>query len=167
MTEKAIQWQKTCENYFKTLDALQKAVFVNLMENNSHENEIRQIRLTLFNVMKQLRAFTHPNAPEKIAAFESLYEIIFSLNTLKPHLSDLAIREICQREFKNISEQLSYALKNQTADSLPGQMDALDELYHTTLQVVSKEPIFFLFFIKNLVAFCDTLDTFFQKNPHA
>lgn len=177
-TRDRIKWQKACARYFKTLDALQKTVFAGLMEQDPPENALRRIRLTLFDIMQKLRFFTHPNAREKIATFESLYEIIFSLNTLRPHLSDPAILEICKDEFKKIVAQLSNTLKqaatssnhcvdrNETLNPLSNQIDTLDELYHTTLQVVSPEPIFFLFFMRNLMALRDTLALFFQERSH-
>ncbi len=41
------------------------------------------------------------------------------------------------------------------------KIDAFEEVYRSTLQVVTPEPIFFLFFLQNLMALRESLESFF------
>jgi len=188
---RSTKWLKTCIHYFKTLDVQQKAIFACYLEKNyakqldPYEKKIRNTRLKLLTAMKKIRALSSTDSRGKLERLENLYEIIFSLNTLKLRISDQAIFEICEVELKKISLSLSDALKHamiflnskqlekksarmmdDTAKNigrLSRQIDALEELYRSTLQVVSQEPIFFLFFVQDLIAFRDALESFFLE----
>jgi hypothetical protein len=197
-SNKSSRWLKECIHYFKTLDTLQKAIFSCYLEkdhDNVHEKNIRTARKRLLQAMIKLRSLPYKNANERLGKLENLYEIIFSLNTLKLRILDPSTFEICKTEFKKISDSLSHILEHTTifldrqrnprkkmsvqnlADQHAARMmdetgknmgqlsrniNDLDELYRATLQVVSQEPIFFLFFLQDLTAFRDVFESFFM-----
>jgi len=182
----ALRWFKASIHYFKALDKLQIAIFncylrEDYLENNHfYEQQIHKARLTLLYAMKKIRSIAIQGSQDKLARLENLYEIIFSLNTLKLRISDPATFEICAAEFEDISRRLTDSLKHiillldnisepksvsigETAKimgRLSNKIDVLEEFYRSTLQVVSPDPIFFLFFVQDLMAFRDELEAF-------
>jgi len=191
---------KACIKYFKALNQLQIVVFSCYIRRNypakSHfyEQEIHEHRLKLLIAMQKMRTVAAQDTQNNLGKLENLYEIIFSLNTLKLRITDHTTFEICETEFKTISRSLSDALQHviiflnwqcdqpkkislenvsdpkasalldgaaKVIGSLSNKIDALDELYRNTLQVTSADPIFFLFFIQDLMALRDELESFF------
>ena len=189
-----------CVHYFKALDKLQIAVFNCYLQKDYvfkkyfYEQQMHKARLRLLYAMKKIRRVTGLDEKNHLAKLENLYEIIFSLNTLKLRITDHATFEVCETEFQKISQSLSKVLEhiavflfelrhqqpNISIDNitnptirhmlddtakimgkLSNQTDRLEELYRSTLQVVSKDPIFFLFFVQSLIAFRDELESFF------
>lgn len=189
-----------CVRYFKALDKLQIAIFNCYLHKDYifkkyfYEQQMHKSRLKLLSSMKKIRSVTGKDEKNYLTKLENLYEIIFSLNTLKFRVADHATFEVCEIEFKKISQSLSNVLdhiilflvelSHQQTDvsikdvinpqirhmlddtakimgKLSHQTDSLEELYRSTLQVVSKDPIFFLFFVQSLIAFRDELESFF------
>lgn len=177
---------KACVNYFKALNKLQIIVFTCYLSkeyaiNQSfYEKKMHKARTRLLRAMKKIRHVEKKDTAVNLAKLENLYEIIFSLNTLKLRVTDHATFEVCEMEFKKLSECLTNALNHinlflekekhperhmlgdtaKVLGRLSHQTDALEELYRSTLQVVAKDPIFFLFFIQDLMAFRDELESF-------
>lgn len=177
-------------NYFEAMNQLQLDLFAcyiqkdYVLRKDFYEKRINKARITLLRSMKKIRMkyIAHDEANiKRLTKFESLYEMIFSLNILKLRITDYATFEICEAEFRKISNKLSDVLKhiivllgnrsdrksNQLIEStakimgkLSHQIDSLAELYRTTLQVVSPDPIFFLFFVEDLIALRDELESF-------
>ncbi len=170
-------------NYFKTLDALQKIIFDFYIQKNDsrdpalHEQHLHKARIALLSAMKKIRLGMAQTEHKNLEKFENLYEIVFSLNTLKLRIPDYTTFEVCETEFKKISDSLSELLqhfrnclknKNVTLDStakmlgkLSNTIDRLEELYRGTLQVIAKDPTLFLFFLQDLIALRDTLESLF------
>ncbi len=157
---------KIFSNYFKILNQLQELIFSCYIKRDyfekryQYEENIQQIRKQLFEVMKKLRLL-FGGETKKISQFENLYEIIFSLGTLKLRVPDQATFEVCENEMKILSNCLAKILlgfslhKNslpQLIDAFAGAVNGFEELYQSTLQVVSYEPIVFLFFVQDLIA---------------
>jgi|SRR5579872_2227269 len=176
---------KACIKYFNALNQLQKIIFSCFFKQDYivnyyfYEQKIHKARLKLFRAIKKIRGLATKDNPVNLAKLENLYEIIFSLDTLKLRVADHATFEMCEMEFKKLSACLSNTLeyinlfldKQQHVHSdldniakmmgkLSHQIDALEELYRSTLQVVAKDPIFFLFFVQDLMAFRDELESF-------
>lgn len=175
-------------NYFKALDQLQIAILSCYIQKDYQEKKydfeqtIHKARLNIMGTMKKLRLkIGAQGQTDFLSKLENLYEIVFSLNILKYRVTDYATFEICKKEFAKISVKLSEALKQinlllkhisnlsshtmmeetaKTMGKLSNQIDLLEELYRSTLQVVSKDPIFFLFFIQDLMALRDQLESF-------
>ncbi len=172
---------KSIIKYFKALDQLQVVIFncytqrMYPEKTYDYEKNIHKVRLKLFNAMKKIRTFLDS---EDLPKFENFYEMIFSLNTLKLRVTDYATFEMCESEFKKVSQSLTDVLKHiilfmngknkpdlkssaKVIANLSNRIDELEELYRSTLQVVSKDPIFFLFFVQDLIALRDALESFF------
>lgn len=180
-------------NYFKALDQLQIAIFNCYIQKDDginhfkYELKIHKSRVKILRTMKNIRIMNGQSSQDKLAKLENLYEIIFSLNTLKIRILDPATFEICEEEFKRISFKITDAIKHivillgncstQTSHTLvddtakiigllSNNIDAFEELYRSTLQVVSSEPIFFLFFVQDLIAFRDELESYTLELLH-
>lgn len=178
------KWFKSCIHYFKSLNQLQLDIFNCYLKKDYpqnkifYEQKIHKARVNLFLAMKKIRALVNQKTTAQLAKLESLYEIIFSLNTLKLRVSDQSTFEVCETEFALISNELSKTIAeiilmlndpvnmlNEMAVSIGNLSHCIDlfqELYRSTLQVVSKEPIFFLFFVQGLIDFRDELELFLR-----
>lgn len=146
-------------HYFRSLNELQKIIFQGYLDHHViDEIALRKARNKLFHLLKKMRQ----KERYPIAQFEHLYEIIFSLRALQRRVVDQTVFAVCLEELRKISGSLTallYALSMKYQSAVLTAMDEfsvaialLDELYRTTLQVVSYEPIVFLFFIQTLFA---------------
>jgi predicted house-cleaning noncanonical NTP pyrophosphatase (MazG superfamily) len=157
--------------YFTILNALQKIIFSGyiqrdyLVHQDRYEEKIQQLRNKLFRVMKEFRSQENLNS---LAQFENLYEIIFSLTVLKLRVVDPAIFEVCEKEMYQLSQCVAHILSEvERSDNkiamdnlflkLAAAVEAFEEIYRTTLQIVSYEPMVFLFFLQTLIALQNTL----------
>ncbi|MEO8402647.1 MAG: hypothetical protein ABI597_12820 [Gammaproteobacteria bacterium] len=167
--------------YFYRLNQLQEIVFACFIKgdyfaNSFHyENQIHQARIHLFKVMKKIRK--SESNQSILSTLETLYEIIFSLNNLKLRVKDHATFEVCEIEIKKVAKflgavlrELNYKSFSKKSDAVIEQINLLsisiaefEEIYQSTLQVVSYEPIVFLFFVKNLIAFRDEVEEFYLR----
>ncbi len=164
--------QKIVTNYFETLNQLQDLVlscYINrdyFDKRYLYEEKIQKIREKLFGIMRQARLLIIHDA-KTIAQLENIYEIIFSLNTLKLRVSDYATFEVCENEIKVISKCLAdiflaHCRRPELLDEFSVFIEQFEELYKTTLQVVSQEPMVFLFFVQDLIALRDVLHEYIQ-----
>ncbi len=183
----ASKWFKACIHFFQSLDQLQKSILSCYFQKEykekkyDFEQKIYKSRLKLLGAMKKIRSIMKDNRQKNLTQIENIYEMVFSLNILKLQVTDYATFEICEKEFINISVRLSAVLKHIMAllkknsimqsnslvsdaakimGKLSNQTDSLEEVYRSTLQVVSRDPIFFLFFLQNLMALRDELESF-------
>lgn len=166
--------QKEVSQYFHALTALQSQVLASYLKPGAPAAKtFHQARVTLFQVMQKLRLFV-PTPPERLLnKLEHMYEIIFSLNQLKFRLNDAATFEICAKEFKEILFTLTQLMKKAElfcqakCSSLTQELTqfatariAFAEVYQGTLQVVTYEPIVFLFFLQDLQALHEEIESF-------
>ena len=104
-------------DYFKALDQLQARVLICytakdfLAKNFSYERKIYRARLRLFSMMKKIRVMVEQEKVPHLSALENIYEIIFSLNTLKLRVSDVSVFEIFQDEIKALTQDLGIVLQ--------------------------------------------------------
>ncbi|HSW68777.1 MAG TPA: hypothetical protein VLI69_01295 [Gammaproteobacteria bacterium] len=158
-----------------------------------YEKIIHQARLKLMRIMKKIRKSDEQknlNQLEKL--YETIFSLnTFKLRILdhttfevcEPELKktsqslDAALRfvvvflekQFCQKEkisLRNISTRTARDMLEKSAKmigNLSRQIDKLEELYRTTLQVISESPIFFLFFVQDLIALRDQLEAVFLE----
>ena len=100
---------------------------------------------------------------------ERASEIIFALHLLRFRVNDYAVFEICAREFQALLIQLDFlftqlarALMKKRAllntENLAIAIFDVEILYGNTLQIVVRDPLVFLFFIRNLYSLKNTFD---------
>jgi len=179
---------KSCVHYFNTLDQLQIVILKCYLRRDYKINQtiynqhIHKIRLKILKTIQKIRCLGLHSALIDINQLTNLYEIIFSLDTLKSRVKDHTTFEVCENEIKHITESLSHLLqyivfilnkkrKNQhphlKMDALitdfAYKTQAFEELYRSTLQVVSAHPIVFLFFERDLKALRHELESFLLR----
>lgn len=109
---------------------------------------------------------------EQQDTLQSMFEITITLGELRYRVEDVATFEVCEKEFKRVSEMMSFVLHN-LIKKLRGKkipdigleqfataIESVEAIYRSTLQVVSKEPMVFLVFIQNLFALYDAFNAF-------
>lgn len=110
-----------------------------------YEKKIHRLSYQIVNFIQQTREFAVTNQDkEKTQILARLYESVLAQGHLRFRIKDYATFEIIDRELKALSEN-----KN----NFSGNIAALEDLYHNTLQVVAAEPLAFLCFIKALKDF--------------
>ncbi len=72
------------------------------------------------------------------------------LSTLRYRLRDQATFEVCEEELKKVSQAFSLALKKKDYVSFEESIQQFENVFNATLQIISKQPILFLIFIKTL-----------------
>lgn len=157
------------KKYFCALDQLQKLIFSFYIKRNFgenrflHEKKLIQCTSRVMRAMQSVRL--HVKDDKSIAQAESLYEIIFSLDLLKNRLTDHATFEICETELKKITQTLSAVFSEiqttqplSTKPNFDAAIQALEIVFQNTLQVVSADPLIFLFFIRALYALSQRLN---------
>jgi len=94
---------------------------------------------------------------------EHLHEMIITLGHLRYRVQDEAILEMAQNELRDISQALSdifvrMSFSGKTRhEVLLKRVHDLENLYHSTLSVMTADAIVFLFFIKNLLVLQEEL----------
>lgn len=160
---------KSAQKYLRTLDNMQKIIFSFYIKRNFGENRFLHEKKLLQQTSKIMRAMKRVRETledQKMTAYlAQLYEIIFALDLLKDRLIDHATFEICEQELKAITHVLSSFIneicnnqKNGIKQKLDGVIQALEINFQNTIQVVSADPMVFLFFIKDLYALSNALD---------
>ncbi len=168
--------QKNIKHYFRKLNQLQQCILIcyiqrdYLEQRDRYEAKIHSVRKKLFDVMKKIRRCIE-NQSYLLNLLEDLYEIIFSLNTLKLHVDDFSTFEVAKNEFKLLSQEIEKIFATNffktngsiKLDEFTAVIESFEELYRSTLQIVSQEPMVFLFFIQDLLALRDVLQNLFQE----
>lgn len=162
---------KYLKKYFSCLDRLQQTIFNFYIQRNFgadrfyHEKQLLKHTTQVMKALAEIRK--RQDDAKLLAVLEQLYEIIYSLDLLKNRLIDHTTFEICEQELKNIKLNLSQILQKiptQKLTKLKHQLDqaiqALEIIFQNTLQVVTADPLVFLFFIQDLYALANTLDHF-------
>lgn len=167
---------KNLSSYFQLLDQLQHIIFScyikrdYLSKRYQYEERIHQVRNKLFHLMQKIRASASEN--KILPQLEHIYEIIFSLSLLKLRVPDHATFEVCEQEMKLLQSAISAVLVSASANQdlierLSGAINSFEEVYRSTLQIVSYEPVVFLFFLQDLGALRDELQSLLQELAHA
>ena len=162
-------------NYFHSLNQLQEYIFFSygkkksIIEENDSMQKIHLARVNLFISMKKIRALFREKKQNHsiLNKIKNFYEIIFSLNNLNLRVNDNALFEICSAEMQKIARYITYSLQAfQSAQieqafhfikELSLSIDEFTKLYLDMLQVISREPIVFLFFIQDVTALRDEM----------
>jgi hypothetical protein len=103
-----------------------------------------------------------------ISRLEHLYEILFSLDLFKNRMIDHSTFEVCEAELKNISHAISEMIADLSDDvksshssvdrkTLIVPIQVLETMFQNTLQFIMADPMFFVFFIRDLNALNDEL----------
>lgn len=158
-------------NFFKKLDQLQRLIFSFYIQRDfgsdrfSQENILLKRAQSLMQALQKTRKrFTNEKL---INHLELMYEIIFSLSLLKNRLIDHSTFEICERELKAIAHCLTEAFSTLSTEpsqfkkhSLDVAIQSLEIIFSNALQVVTADPMIFLFFIQDLYSLSKSLDNF-------
>jgi hypothetical protein len=165
--------KKKLANCLYALADLQQAFFVNYLRKDYIKHQLRYQK-ALYSSSKHFFCATVnasriiKNKPRYLEVFEKIShvsEIIFSMNQLRLRVDDYTTFKICARELQGI-EKFSTLLLKQLAVSLFKKNDAetmefeqkihdFEGSYNRTLQIVSVDPLVFMFFIQDLYAFYD------------
>lgn len=164
------KFKKAIGKFLHSLNELQHLIFSCYIERDyfskkyEYEEQIHQVKIQLFNHMKNIRLMN--SNPDYLSLLENLYEIIFSLNTFKLRVTDHSTFEVCENELKVCMQCISNILKETeptfNLNQLSSAIDNFEELYRSTLQVVSYEPIIFLYFVQNMMALRDALQVLIE-----
>ncbi len=192
-------YNKLLIEYLLVLEGLHIIIFSAYIEKDyfnyrtAHEKKIIQQTEVLMKIFCQLRRryqeelFAQQSVSEEfISRLEHLYEIMFSLDLLKYRLVDHATFEVCHSELKIISQVISTMILDlinvvkyqNTAKlkvceriTLAPAIQAFEIIFHSTLQFITADPMFFLFFIRDLNALNEELlsikDEFNAKNTNS
>lgn len=161
-------------NCLRALAKLQRAYFACYLQPNylvkqtDYEKEMQKRRLILLQCMSKAKQLLHSeNVSEEMVSYfykiNRLSEIIFSLNLLRFRVQDRAIFELCQDEMQVLADKFIRALENLAENiikdrvitgstELQEAIDCFEAISNRTLQVVSREPLVFSFFIQDLYA---------------
>jgi len=171
--------KKTLGKFINSLNQLQSIVFSCYIKRDyfanryDYEKQIHRVRIQLFHHMKKMRLLC---GDQPLSSMENLYEIIFSLNVFKLRVADHATFEVCENEMKLFTQCISAILtnacdsrfrENDSMAQLSSAINNFEELYRSTLQVVSYEPIVFLYFVQNMIALREGLDIFLRDFIYA
>lgn len=110
-----------------------------------YEKKIHQQLFQILHSLNQLRTLVKTAKENEILQnMLCMQESVLALGQLRYRIKDYATFQIFEREMK---------LLTQTTEKLSGIIEALEDLYHGTLQVVSADPLAFLCFIQALKDF--------------
>lgn len=161
------------------LDQLQKKIFSIYLKRDYaekmylYEKDLHALRLKIFASMLKI------HDPKE--DLNHLFEIITALGNLRYRINDHTTFEVCEKELAELSKSISEILQSKrhsersTAIQTPTvpelhdlarpdksqlltNIEAFEKIYATALQVVTKNPIFFLIFIQNLFALQEVID---------
>lgn len=156
--------KKLITEYLLALEQLHLVIFSAYLKRDYFENKLvyekKLVKQTqkLFQILARLRKFFHGDF-KVIGCFENLYEIFFSMDLLKYRLLDHATFEVCEPELKKISHAISLALaeKENSLLMLHEAIQSFEVVFQITLQFIIADPLFFLFFIRDLKSLHDEL----------
>jgi hypothetical protein len=167
--------KKTLGNCLRMLAYLQQAFFVNYLEKDYIKRKLHYQRVLNAKTKAFFRAIIKAsdliNSTSKywdiFCKINHLSEIIFSLNQLRFRVDDYTTFKICTRELQAI-EALSVKIflqlallffKKNTFDisSFEEKIHDFEGIYNRTLQIVSVDPLVFMFFIQDLYALYDEM----------
>lgn len=171
-------------NCFSNLDELQKKLFFIYLKRDYaeqhffYERDLHQQRELIFFDMKKMNEALEKLAPAQANNWRDcfdhlnhLFDIIIALGNLRYRIQDQATFEVCEKELALVSIYISKGLDNLTKqlkskkavefnlDGFVLAIRAVEEIYRSTLQVVSKDPLVFLLFIQNLYAVQEELNS--------
>lgn len=159
------------------LNDLQKQIFSLYLKRNYeaksflYEKKFHLKIQQIFSTMEKMRFLLGKVNKEKLESFKTiindldeLFDIIISLGNLRYRVKDIALFEMCEKEFSLVSKNISNVFEllklkiceekniHEECFNLSSYVQAIEQVYNGTLRVISKEPIVFLIFIQNLNA---------------
>ena len=167
--------RKSFSDCLKALANYQRLLFFAYLKKDyltkriQYEKKLFKARMQLLKVFQAARKFKKDSLEEVVfLKIEHLAEIIFSLHQLRLRVDDYSVFIFCAPEMARLQQVITQLLLKASqcilkshqwiaADILLDQIHAFEAIYNKTLQVISKEPIIFLFFIQDLYAFYDEL----------
>jgi hypothetical protein len=160
--------KKLLSRCLQALAALQESMFVNYLRSDyikcrEHYQKVLNKKSKLFfsAMLNTSNAVQHFSAAKDIfLKINHLSEIIFSLNQLRFRVEDYTTFKVCAQEMQAI-EASSIALFRQLAKGFFQKIEmdfnvfeerihAFENLYNRALQIVSTDPLVFMFFIQDL-----------------
>lgn len=179
---KKIKRKKAIVFYLSTLNQFQHFIFTMFLQKDyldrldDYEKKMHQHRLKVFLAVGKLRKnLKWTRYKNMLSTLIHLYEIMFSLYELNQRVKDRTLFDVCAIEFKSLSLQLDIIFKKimhkefVDLDVFSSAIVSFDELFRSTLQIISPEPIIFLFFVQDLLALYQELTSvsrFFNKRSH-
>ena len=155
--------------YLQALRQLYQSIFVVYIQRDYFVNRISYEKYTakyttqVFQSLQKIRKALVKK--DIISHLENLYEILFSLGLLKYRILDHATFEVCELELKNINLAIVAALSEVNLNGVESKallrlretIESFEVVFQTTLQFITADPLFFLFFIRDLKALHDEL----------
>lgn len=161
--------KKSLANAYAVLAKLQKSFFDSYLK---QENLIKQYRLLYKQQIRFLNAFQHAHYLIKedvkdeaeLVKIKRLHEVICSLHLLRFRFNEFSSFEICAQEMQSLqhtstallfkmSRKMSTKYIIQENDNFLLSIQAFETIYSNTLQVISRDPSIFQFFIQDLYVF--------------
>ncbi len=147
--------------YFSLLNQIQLIVFSAYIKQDYFEYQLQYEKQlitktkALFSWLKKMRGVANTKVDwECIRCCENLYESIFALELLKHRAIDHATFEVCRHEMQQVSQGLSLLLQGENkleAQALLNEaINALENIFQTTIQFITVDPVIFLLFIRDI-----------------
>lgn len=157
---KSYRYQHALKQFAKHADDLQKLFFVIFINQDYPEHRFKYEKKIHAQLVKLLQAKMVLEKWNKNSGYNLFIEKILSMGSLRYRIQDHATFEVCQKELKAISEKMSASIYQPNQINLVELKQAIKsfkKIYRNTLTVVSKEPIYFLVFIEQLLEIYDSL----------
>jgi hypothetical protein len=169
-------WLLKCIQTYRIKKALLSACDAIAVLNNAffdgyikREDLIKQSYNLYHKQVKVIKAFQHVRYlvnnddvfGNALIHIEHLHEVVCSLHLLRFRFDEFALFEVCFHEMQNLKKTstiLFYKIKrknqsesiSRAAEEFEGAIQAFENLYGNTLQVVARDPMGFQFFIQDL-----------------
>lgn len=185
---RSVLWPITFKNEFRRLtsvfwnsiQAMQDKIFqIYLLRDYSdnlyvYEKELHEKRVDNLDAINKMRELVSRMPAKKrlpyikdIQHFEYIADMTITLGSLRYRVKDFSTLEVCEKEFKMISETITKDIakiqKNERIKFNKTLIDSFENLYQTTLQVITHEPQVFLIFIHNIKKLLKEYERFSQK----
>lgn len=167
--------KKSFASSLKALAKCQRILFFSYLKKDFLYKRIKYEKKIFISRKKLLKSFQHARRLKKTSMeelifikLEHLVEIIFSLHQLRLRVDDYNVFTFAAPEMTRLAHVITQLLLNASrciltskrwisVDILLDYIHDYENIYNKTVQVVSQEPIVFLFFIQDLYALYDEL----------
>lgn len=160
--------KKALSNTYIALAKLQKLFFDNYLKNESLMMQYYPLykqKIRFLAALQHASYLLNDDLREKckLIQIERLYEVICSLHLLRFRFTEFSSFEVCAQEMESLQKTstavllnmpkklLGKSIEKETHDFL-NSIHAFETIYSNTLQVISRDPIIFQFFIQDLYA---------------
>lgn len=160
-------WKKYCRQGVDSINKLQQQIFEIYLKRDYGENnyfyemKLHQYRFAILETLNRMRAFIAKLPLKEQSVYcdnanllNVLAEAVGVLGSLRYQIKDMSTFEVCEGELQQVSSELTTALEQVVKGKLVlldvNNIERLEEIFRSTLQVVSQEPMVLLIFINHI-----------------